>query len=1323
MKVDRVLVNTPSSGTATWAAVDFQQPFGTVPLVFALPTNAGNQPATLRLRNVTTTGFEIGVNEPDGADGQTAAMTVDYFAAEPGTYTFAGATRVIVGSYSTTRRQGRNVSGNSWDSINFSPTFPTAPAVIAQVQTTNSQATLNAGVIASPFLDVAIRNVSNTSVDMALERAETSTGVLVAETIGYLAMASGDEVTLSGVTIKAQLSPDNINGWDNGCYSVSYSSAFASPPLVVASQNSRDGSNGGWVRRCSLSSSSVGLTVDEDQSSDSDRSHTTERAGVLAISAPFHGARNGRDMEANSVIISGTGSQTGWTSVAFPNAFSATPSIFALATDEGSPPAALRLRNISINGFDIAAFEPSGSPGQHPQMTVDYVAIIAGEHTLPNGDVFEVGSVSTNLFAAGLGASTGFVTIPFSAGYSVTPPALLDIQTNNNEALLDPNQISSPWMTTAVVFKNASFMRATLERSEAISGSISASEQIAYFVIDDGSNNQLIATDGNPVDYEMLLTANNIRGHDDGCFNTNFADSYATPYAVASQNTREGANGGWLRRCNLEANRIGLYVDEDQANDSERSHTRETAGVFVFSRAFEAEFNTIDHYSVFHSGSGVTCEAESVIIGAHSAADLGTEAGGRTITISATSTTPGWSPNDANWSLASGTGTLTPISPGVAEYLFDTGESSADLRLANITAADIDIDVVDNADPTLTDRDGVFEDPLLTFSESGFRFYNDADGDGNADGLDAISSPLIAGTSSNQLILKAVQTDLLTGACQARLLGPNTVEMAYECVNPLSCVRSQDALINTTPIDENNFASVANFQTVNLNFDADGEAPFTLTYFDAGNIRLHAQLDLPAAGGEPAFTLLGTSDSSTVKPAGLTITAITDGAGNANPATTTTGAGFTAADTPFRAVVEARSSSGGITPNFGNEISPEQIALQALTLITPSAGDLPALIAANSFSAIAPGVFENTLLRWPEVGSLAVRAEIFDGDYLGAGNVASAVDTTVGRFYPDHFVLSSASITEGCGSGGFTYMSDQLNIYSPVDITYSLGAVSAGLVELQNYDGDYPVADFVYVAENNNSGSNLASRMNLPTGVWLDGVHFISALDNGGFRRDLVGSAEQPDGPFSGVQVGIRLNSASLDPTNFLSATLNMNAASTGDCSVATNCNALTLGAPLDVRFGRLYIQNAHGPETAELAVKFESQNWNPVDLFQINTDDNCTNIPMSEMQFDGNSLVVDANRSVVVGAGASTGSFGLFTPGVNLTFVNGDAFLRFSPSGIGNTGEFNVDVDLNNLPWLHSDWNGNGDAADDFILPSAEINFGRYRGHDSIIYWREVFQ
>ena len=1324
IKVDRVQINVPAGGPVSWASVTFQQTFGSVPMVFVNPTESNPDPATVRIRNVTTTGFEVGVVESPGEDGITTAMTVDYFAAEVGTYVFPGGIRMVVGSQSIANFQGRNVSGSSWAVANFGFTFGSTPGVVTQIQTINSQPTLSAGDIGVPFLEVAMRNVNSSSMEIALERGETSTGTVVAETVGFLAMESGDEVEVSGTDIKALRTAQNIRGWANGCFTTSYSSPFTTTPLIIASQNTRQGGDGGWARRCSVTSTEVGLNIDEDRAADTDRSHTNERAGVLAIESSFSGSRNGNDLEAGQVTIASTGGAVTWTDITFPNPFDTTPRIFVLPSNSGALPASVRVRNVTINGFQMAAFQPTGGLGAHPQMEVDYVAIEDGVYILASGDVFEVGVISTNLFQAGAGGSTGTETINFLESFSVPPATLFGLQTVNNEINPDPNNVSVPWMTVAVTNLVASSATVAIERAEASAGTISQPEELAYFAVRDAANGQLVALDSGSVDYEMFNTPDNILGFDDGCFFNSYADTYVTPHVVASQITRDGNNGGWVRQCGIQTTQIGLFIDEDQANDSERSHTTEEVAVFVFERAFEADLVLIDHYAILHSGAGVTCEAEPVTIIARSGAGIPVDAATRTIRVTATSTTPGWTAADVTWSLQSGTGTFASVADNIFDYTFDTGESSFVAQLGNISSADIDIDIVDLADSSLTDVEGSAEDPILTFSTTGLRFFSDANNDGDADGTTPIPDTLTAGQASIPLIVRAVQTSTETGVCEARITGPQTVNFGYMCINPFTCVLPNDAQINSTPIEENNFPFVADYTPINLTFDADGEAQFTVTYFDVGLISLHANVDLPASGGDPAITLTGVSGSTISRPADLVITTIEGNSGESNGGTTTSGAGFLASGTPFRVVVEAQNAIGNRTPNFGNEFPNEELSLAIASLVMPSGGTVSALTSFDTFSATAiAGEFENTTVTWPEAGTITLETAIRDGDYLGSGNVSGTASGNVGRFFPAVFDIDSIVLTPGCDTGGFSYMSDASFSYLPLTVDFQISAVSAGSVVLQNYDAGlgYPVGSFTEVAEQSNSGTDLGARLQIGTAIWENGIYqLISPSNVGGFSRLVSGANEIPDGPLDNVQLGLTPSASNIDVTMFVVSDLNMNAANIGDCAALADCDATMIGAAQRFLFGRLSTSGVHGPETSELNAPFNIEFWNGTD-FETNVDDSCTAIPFSAIAFDGDLITVDSERTVAVGTGNSTGSFSIFTPGVEFMFNNGDAELFFSAPGAGNTGSFNIDVDLTSLPWLRSDLNSNGDASDDTALPAAEISFGNFRGHDRIIFWREV--
>ena len=74
-----------------------------------------------------------------------------------------------------------------------------------------------------------------------------------------------------------------------------------------------------------------------------------------------------------------------------------------------------------------------------------------------------------------------------------------------------------------------------------------------------------------------------------------------------------------------------------------------------------------------------------------------------------------------------------------------------------------------------------------------------------------------------------------------------------------------------------------------------------------------------------------------------------------------------------------------------------------------------------------------------------------------------------------------------------------------------------------------------------------------------------------------------------------------------------------------------------------------------------------------------------------------------------------------NLPLLLGDAGLSFSAPGAGNTGHVDLSHDLRTegVPWLLFDWDSDGSNDDD---PTARVTFGVFKGHDAMIYSRELY-
>ncbi len=335
--------------------------------------------------------------------------------------------------------------------LTASAAFDAPPVLLTQIQTMANETANVPAEPSRPWLTVAVDGVSENGFRMALERSESAPGqISSAERVGFAAITAGQDssfVDAGGNTIRfaTQITETNIGGWNNGCVSTDFPRSYAQPPLTIASKISRFGGDGGWLRRCSLSAGAIGLTVDEDIAADGERAHILETASVLSVSAPFVLNRGaGFAMQGGRAVLNDTLRATrDFTDVSFAEAFAAAPVVFALTTSAGGDPAAVRVRNITTTGFQIAQVEPEGNDGPHISMTVDYLAVTPGDHTLANGTRLIVGTrdVTASQHGSNISNPRSWSSADFETdGPDDTPPqARFSTNVSDGEAPLDVN--------------------------------------------------------------------------------------------------------------------------------------------------------------------------------------------------------------------------------------------------------------------------------------------------------------------------------------------------------------------------------------------------------------------------------------------------------------------------------------------------------------------------------------------------------------------------------------------------------------------------------------------------------------------------------------------------------------------------------------------------------------------------------------------------------------------------------------------------------------------------------------------------------------------
>jgi cysteine-rich repeat protein len=294
-------------------------------------------------------------------------------------------------------------------------------------------------------------------------------------------------------------------------------------------------------------------------------------------------------LEGGTIAKKDTYANPTWDLVKFKYSYES-PVVLAIPNTNGSNPADFRVRNVGKTSFEVTLTEPPSEDGPHVAMDVAYVAVESGKWSLPDGRKIAAGFVDTNQLVHKGGG--GFITVKLPNGlFSGSKPVVFaQIQGMANEKNKIPSQVSSPWLTTAVRnVTNASFELA-LDGCECTSTTPGLLERVGWMAIESGALSTFTDSDGKTIQYETQLTGAVVDGWDNFGTQVLFKQVFAsTPLFIAKLQARTDSDGGWLRFAGLNSKSVFLYVDEDRCQDSERQHSPEPVGLFVFSQSFRVQ--------------------------------------------------------------------------------------------------------------------------------------------------------------------------------------------------------------------------------------------------------------------------------------------------------------------------------------------------------------------------------------------------------------------------------------------------------------------------------------------------------------------------------------------------------------------------------------------------------------------------------------------------------------------------------------------------------------------------------------------------------------
>ncbi len=568
-------------------------------------------------------------------------------------------------------------------------------------------------------------------------------------------------------------------------------------------------------------------------------------------------------------------------------------------------------------------------------------------------------------------------------------------------------------------------------------------------------------------------------------------------------------------------------------------------------------------------------------------------------------------------------------------------------------------------------------------------------------------------TSANAL-LGRIYTKLAGAAFSLDIVSINAGKTAYGGAVANVTVQLLNSSNNTGALDANGcrptWTAVQTLTAPTINIPASGRV--TLGGITVAQAYRDVRLQISSAG-----PLIGCStDRFSIRPPSFTVTST-----NAN-ITNTTGTPAIKAGTPFNLSAASVVGYDG-TPSINN----------AMIVGTPNAGTI-----GGNFSAAPPatGTATGASFTYSEVGNFGFNATptasaVYDSSFtavdqpndctadfsnapvggkygcsFGSPAIASGTGLGFGRFSPDHFqldagtppTLSNRADLSCTPIPTFTYMGE------PMQLTFRLLAQNSANVTTTNYAGAYaklnpatpgPAFNFGALSGSTNLSARVSAVYPGATPAWSSGILDIPAANP--LYVSIGRAATGPDGRYTSVQFGI----APTDSDAVAMASYNLDVDSNG---IMDHTVIPVPGTTIEVRYGRIRIQNAFGSELVDLPVPMRAEYYQSATAGWITTsDDGCTTVPLSKLA---------PSNPITVGSKQTNASI------ANSPVVGGDAGLSLSKPGVGGTGYVDLTLDLTAAPWLQYDWSGTGSASN----PTGRATFGIYGGNQRNIYLRERY-
>ncbi|RKF21366.1 hypothetical protein DBZ36_01560 [Alginatibacterium sediminis] len=985
--------------------------------------------------------------------------------------------------------------------------------------------------------------------------------------------------------------------------------------------------------------------------------------------------------------------------VDFGSTLSDIPVVFAMSsidpTDANNDgPIAVQVSNVSTTGFDYWVRIPPGSITTAKESDFHWIASSVGSQVQTiDGVEFYAGTTTNNESLLGPPNTTNATSIYQNTGINANdyPVVLTQVQTLNNRQ----NQNSDAcWFTSRSGTINGNVSTA-IDASEAYDGGNNPrcqpgnvrtnsldSETVAYLAAKVGTGQ----VDKDSVSYKFqfgrgeTLAGGGVIDPNGQCSDSH-TQTFQTllfsnpPSIVASINGRLGNNGGWLRRCSISNTQYNLMVEEDQYQNSERSHVNENISYFAIED--DPVVNNIDHYRLSFSSSALACQSQELTVRA---------------CIDETCSTEYSEPanvklykNNVEYSDLNFTG-------NTAESLWHTDGGSAllDLRNGNPDAAMRCF--VDGAE--VSDNSQC----LVNFEQAGLLMQTPTQ---------------LACKTSGELEMYAVQQSTTNPRQCLPLLQNQQHDLlfTFDYQNPSNVVNQASISIKDLSTSGQTL-SLSGGQTNTLRavqFDATGAAKVSLDYPEVGSLKLAFELSQSVPDNSGQTIELEGSSQWVSQPQGIYFSGGVASCLNTScsvQAKAQESFNFAAQAVCWVQDNDSDYSDNPVVQNFELANIGLQAYLEAPTVAAgdPSDGTLGAITTESI--AMAQGASANSYSQsYSEVGSFSLELSS-DLTYLNTTiDQSRSSSDHYGRFTPAYLELIEQVeplLAAQCSTAtAFTYMDQPFKFDNAALPTIrvlgfgSLGGATSNyqigdwwrFANAQQWDTSYSHDSLDTPIEAVAGSTQYSPSSQTQKLAWLEDTELL-------YQRSF-----DPVVPFF-AEFDLTLAADSLFDLDNICYRDSASAACLDFVfeDIAKDKNFL-------MRYGRLQMNDVSGSPYQEFAMPVRVEYFDG-NVWLINVDDSCstyTGVALSDVTesydpaLSGDQLVSRRSNTTQI--------------------VEGESELFWSATGssayIGT-----VTAPLVLEPWLQWFWDG---EATGLIEPKAKAIFGAYRGHDRVLYWREL--